>query len=191
VRGTTTVAARRYDTFQVVATSLRAESGKRYLACLVSTYPKQLNMFAWAIPGWTTCSTSLVVTTAFTIMLLIPVRRLQRAASQIAGGNMRARVQITKTSVLTLEDDMRLLMLDFNGMASRLETLVDSQKLLLRDVSHELRSPLARLGIALEMARLQTKGEVLIHLSRIERESIRLNNLIGQLLSLSDGDKPR
>jgi two-component system sensor histidine kinase CpxA len=62
---------------------------------------------------------------------------------------------------------------------------VDAQKLLVRDVSHELRSPLARLSVALELAREDSGPELEEHLGRIERETIRLNQLIGQLLTLS------
>jgi two-component system sensor histidine kinase CpxA len=74
---------------------------------------------------------------------------------------------------------------DFNHMAERLESLVDAQKLLLRGVSHELRSPLARLSVALELAREDSDPAAAPHLDRIERETERLNLLIGQLLTLS------
>ena len=77
---------------------------------------------------------------------------------------------------------------DFNVMANRLESIVDSQKLLLRDVSHELRSPLARLSVALEWAREEAQPGIEEHLERIENETVRLNALIGQLLSLSHMD---
>jgi two-component system sensor histidine kinase CpxA len=74
---------------------------------------------------------------------------------------------------------------DFNHMAERLESLVDAQKLLLRDVSHELRSPLSRLSVALELAREDAEPAMATHLERIQREAERLNLLIGQLLTLS------
>ena len=74
---------------------------------------------------------------------------------------------------------------DFNHMADRLESLVAAQRLLLRDVSHELRSPLARLSVALELAKEEDRPEMENHLARIEREAQLLNKLIGQLLSLS------
>jgi two-component system, OmpR family, sensor histidine kinase CpxA len=70
-------------------------------------------------------------------------------------------------------------------MAERLESLVSAQKLLLRDVSHELRSPLARLSVALELAREDAEPAMSPHLERIERETKLLNQLIGQLLTLS------
>jgi two-component system, OmpR family, sensor histidine kinase CpxA len=70
-------------------------------------------------------------------------------------------------------------------MAERLQSLVDAHKLLLRDVSHELRSPLARLSVALELSREDADNTMAHHLNRMERETERLNQLIGQLLTLS------
>jgi two-component system sensor histidine kinase CpxA len=69
-------------------------------------------------------------------------------------------------------------------MADRLETLIGSQRRFLRDASHELRSPLARLEVALELARGRAGSELAEPLERIGRESSRLNSLIGQLLEL-------
>jgi two-component system sensor histidine kinase CpxA len=82
-------------------------------------------------------------------------------------------------------NEIRSLMVDFNRMADRIAGLMEAQKLLLRDVSHELRSPLARLSVALELARDQAPQSVEIHLQRIEDEATQLNRLIGELLSLS------
>jgi two-component system sensor histidine kinase CpxA len=70
-------------------------------------------------------------------------------------------------------------------MAEGIEDLVDSQRRLQRDISHELRSPLARLNIALELARQRSGAESSTALDRIEREAERMNNMIGQLLSLN------
>jgi len=73
-------------------------------------------------------------------------------------------------------------------MAAQIETLVMSQRRLLGDISHELRSPLVRLSVALGLVkrRAETEAPGLIEpLNRIERESERLNDLIGQLLTLT------
>src|SRR5260370_7479898 len=73
-------------------------------------------------------------------------------------------------------------------MANRIETLVSAERRLLLDISHELRSPLARLGVAVELAR---SGENLdAALNRIQKESDRLNGLVGQLLQVTraEGD---
>jgi signal transduction histidine kinase len=70
-------------------------------------------------------------------------------------------------------------------MAGRIETLVGAQTRLLRDISHELRSPLARLSVALDLARKRAGAAAEGYLDRIEREANRLNEMIGQLLALS------
>jgi two-component system sensor histidine kinase CpxA len=71
-------------------------------------------------------------------------------------------------------------------MAERIEALISSQKRLLADISHELRSPLARLSVALELARKNVvDGRPAPALDRIEQESDRMNQLVGQLLTLT------
>ena len=76
-------------------------------------------------------------------------------------------------------------------MATRVEALVSAQNRLLRDISHELRSPLARLVVALDLARKRAGTAAAGDLARIEREATRLNELIGQLLTLSRRESDR
>jgi two-component system sensor histidine kinase CpxA len=126
--------------------------------------------------------------TTFVLVLIFtrPVARLREAALQLAKGNLSARVsEPRKQSRIFKEDEFDALVQTFNHMAERLESLVNAQKLLLRDVSHELRSPLARLSVALELSREDADATMNTHLDRIERETGRLNQLIGQLLTLS------
>jgi two-component system sensor histidine kinase CpxA len=126
--------------------------------------------------------------TTFVLVLLFtrPIARLRKAARELATGKLHARVAWpTSQSRLFAGDEIYALIQDFNHMAERLESLVGAQKLLLRDVSHELRSPLSRLSVALELARDDADPAMMPHLDRIEREAGRLNSLIGQLLSLS------
>lgn len=126
--------------------------------------------------------------TTFVLVLLFtrPVIRLRKVARELAGGNLNARVEEYATHTRLFQgDEFHVLVHDFNHMADRLESLVDAQKLLLRDVSHELRSPLARLSVALELSREDADERMSKHLDRFEREAERLNQLIGQLLTLS------
>ncbi|QMV19117.1 HAMP domain-containing protein [Granulicella sp. 5B5] len=126
--------------------------------------------------------------TTFVLVLLFsrPLVRLRRAARELAQGNLSARVEEPPSSALrSHSDEFQGLVHDFNHMAERLESLVGAQRLLLRDVSHELRSPLSRLSVALELAREDAGPELGEHLTRIEREGEKLNQLIGQLLTLS------
>lgn len=114
--------------------------------------------------------------------LVGPVERLQHATEALAGGDLRQRVG---PSLGRRRDEIADLAHSFDRMAERLDTLIRSQKQLLTDVSHELRSPLARLQAALGLARQRTGEKVQPELNRIDREAERLNDLIGQLLSLA------
>ncbi|MFA7098116.1 MAG: ATP-binding protein [Gammaproteobacteria bacterium] len=106
-----------------------------------------------------------------------PIRRLRRAAQALAAGDLTVRVGYRG------RDEVAALARDFDVMAARLRDLLESQRQLLRDVSHELRSPLARLRVALELAR--RKGDTATALDRIEREAERLEALIADVLSLT------
>jgi len=114
--------------------------------------------------------------------LTSPVSRLRRAVGQLTRGNLSARVG---GSVSRRRDEIGDLARDFDSMAERIEALISSQQRLLRDISHELRSPLARLGVALELARQRADVETVAQLDRMERETGQLNELIGKLLTVS------
>lgn len=118
-----------------------------------------------------------------------PLARLRTASRQIASGNLSARVGI---NLGKQGSEMGDLARDFDHMAERMEGLVNAQKRLLRDISHELRSPLTRLNLALELAKKHLQTAADDNLNRIARESERLNTLIGQLLTLtrSEGYTP-
>jgi len=115
--------------------------------------------------------------------LSAPVRRLRAATQAFAAGDLAVRVSDLHGKMP--RDEVGGLYRDFDSMAERLQALVESQQRLLRDVSHELRSPLARLQAALGLARQRTDGRAAEELDRIERETERLNELIGQVLSLT------
>ena len=111
-----------------------------------------------------------------------PVLSLRTTTNELAEGNLGARVA---TKLTRRRDEIGQLGRDFNGMAERLETIVKAQQRLLGDISHELRSPLARLGVALGLARQRSGAEAAASLDRIERESDNLNEMISQLLTLT------
>lgn len=111
-----------------------------------------------------------------------PIVRLRAATQQLAAGDLTARAG---TVSLRRGDEIGELVRDFDAMAERLEDLVNAQSHLLNDVSHELRSPLARLNVALGLARQRTGPEAQGALERIELEADRLNELIGRLLTLA------
>ncbi len=119
-----------------------------------------------------------------------PVTRLRKAAQSLAAGDLSARAGAPGGG---RRDELAELMRDFDRMAERIEGLVESQSRLLKDVSHELRSPLARLSVALGLARQraasevgqETAPELESALGRIELEADRLNQLIQRLLTIS------
>lgn len=114
--------------------------------------------------------------------LTAPLERLRRATDAYAGGDLTQRVA---PGLGTRRDEIAELAQSFDQMAQRLQELMNAQRQLLRDVSHELRSPLARLTVALGLARQRADGGITTEFDRIEREAERLNELIGQLLSLA------
>lgn len=118
-----------------------------------------------------------------------PVTRLRAATQQLAGGDLTARAGVPDNR---RHDEIGGLVRDFDTMATRLENLVKAQSRLLNDISHELRSPLARLNVALGLARQRSGPESAAMLERIELEAARLNELIGRLLTLArmeDGEQ--
>lgn len=114
--------------------------------------------------------------------LTAPVVRLRAATQRLAAGDLTARAGVSPTRG---HDEISELVRDFDGMAERLENLVNAQSRLLKDISHELRSPLARLNVALGLVRQRTGPEVQSTLDRIEQEAERLNELIGRLLTVA------
>jgi two-component system, OmpR family, sensor histidine kinase CpxA len=114
--------------------------------------------------------------------LTSPITRLRSATQRLAAGDLSARAGTLPTR---RRDEIAQLVRDFDAMAARLETLVNAQSRLLNDVSHELRSPLARLNVALGLARQRTGPEAQGPLERIELEADRLNELIGRLLTIA------
>jgi two-component system sensor histidine kinase CpxA len=118
-----------------------------------------------------------------------PIVRLRSATRQLAAGDLTARSGAPAT---LRRDEVAGLMRDFDAMAERLETLVKAQSRLLNDISHELRSPLARLNVALGLTRQRANEESATMLDRIELEASRLNELIGRILTLArleDGEQ--
>lgn len=111
-----------------------------------------------------------------------PLRTLRAATQRIAGGDWSVRVS---PELAGADDEAQALGRELDRMAEKIDGLLGAQQRLLRDVSHELRSPLARLNIALELVRRKASPETSEGFSRIEREAERLDTMIGQLLTLS------
>ena len=113
--------------------------------------------------------------------LAAPLGHLSRASRQFATGDLSVRVG---AGLARRQDEFGQLARDMDEMAGRLQQLQQANQRLLRDVSHELRSPLARLRVALEIARNKDRSMVADELNRIELESERLEKLVDEVLSL-------
>jgi signal transduction histidine kinase len=116
------------------------------------------------------------------LYLTSPLKQLQSTVKEFAEGNLEARVA---PGIEKRGDEVADLGREFDHMAERIEALISAQKRLLADISHEVRSPLARLSVALELARKQSGERAIQALNRIEQESERVNELVGQLLTLT------
>lgn len=114
--------------------------------------------------------------------LTSPVTKLRAATRELARGNLSARVG---PAMGNRRDELTSLGADFDLMAEKIESLIKSQRRLLGDISHELRSPLARLNVALELAVQRAGPDAAGALERIQREAENLNEMIGQLLALT------
>lgn len=113
-----------------------------------------------------------------------PIRNLRSAFEAVAAGNF----DVNLNSVMgKRRDDLSDLGRDFDRMADQLRALMEGQRRLLHDISHELRSPLARLQVAVGLARQQPE-KLESSMERIEREIMRMDKLIGELLTLSKLD---
>jgi signal transduction histidine kinase len=110
-----------------------------------------------------------------------PIRTLRKAFKSVEEGSLGTRVGLAMGG---RRDELADLGAGFDDMADRLQGLVEDRQRLLHDVSHELRSPLARLQAAIDLVQQQPDraGEFV---SRIERESSRIDRLVGEVLTLA------
>ena len=113
-----------------------------------------------------------------------PMRQLRSGFDRVSQGDLEVRLYPLMGK---RRDELSDMARDFDSMVERLKLLVGAREQLLHDVSHELRSPLARLQLAIGLAR-QNPQNVDNALERIEQESVRLDKMIGELLTLSRTD---
>jgi two-component system sensor histidine kinase CpxA len=113
--------------------------------------------------------------------LATPLEAVRDASRKIAAGDLATRVS---PGLPARQDEIGQLAADFDAMATRLEAMQVANQRLLQDVSHELRSPLARLSVALEIARKKGAGNIESEIDRIGLESERLEKLVNDVLGL-------
>jgi two-component system sensor histidine kinase CpxA len=167
------------------AEEVRDGDGRNYTIYLVDRIPPTTLL----APG--TQGTTLRILAAALISALVsfflarsltaPLEGLRMATRKIAAGDLDTRVGQV---IPQRRDEFSQLATDFDLMAERLQTMQQANRRLLRDVSHELRSPLARLSVAVELARKKGSGNIHSELDRIELEGERLESLVNDVLGL-------
>jgi len=108
-----------------------------------------------------------------------PIERLRTATNELARGNLDIRVS---RYIGNRRDEIAELVRDFDSMADELRKLIQSERSLLSGVSHELRSPIARIRLALTLARDADARERREMLDRIEQDTIQLDSMLEKIL---------
>jgi two-component system sensor histidine kinase CpxA len=170
---------------QFLRPSMTASNGQRY-SMVIELPPEPHGLFGpHGVPGLgilIAVLSSGLVCYLLARYLTAPIVQLRVATQKLAAGDLTARAG---TPDSRRHDEIADLVRDFDRMAGRLQNLVNAQARLLTDISHELRSPLARLSVALELARQRSGPDAISSLDRIDRETTRVNELIQRLLTIS------
>lgn len=114
--------------------------------------------------------------------IALPIHSIQSTARKVAEGDLKARVP---ASVSSRFDELAALAKDFDSMVGRLDLLIQTQKNLLNSVSHELRSPLARINLTVALLKKRYSADADDMFQRLDRDVARIDVLMGQLLTLS------
>lgn len=160
------------------AMAVRAPDGATYQLRVRPSDPFEPDLFMPMVVG---AVVSLVFSAAAAWYLARPLAYLRSGLKQAATGELGTRLQ---PLVGARRDEIADLAREFDGMAIQLQELLNLQQRLLHDVSHELRSPLARLQVAIGLMRQSPESRE-DTLSRVDREVERLNTLIEEVLTLS------
>lgn len=180
--------ARRSRNFRPPAftTTLVGPTGEEYRLLFVRTQITVLGILSW--PATQLAFLSLAAFAAAVTSLLLarylssPIVHLQRATRALAAGALDTRVGKPFDQ---RRDEVGTLARDFDAMAEQIQTLMNDKDVLMRDVSHELRSPLARIRVALALAQRKANQNAQPDLERIETETERIDDLVGQILTLA------
>jgi two-component system, OmpR family, sensor histidine kinase CpxA len=172
-----------------IALTLQGSSGRRYIfATELPAGPRAafgINRSAVVLRWGVALLVSGFVCYLLTRYLTAPILRLREASQQLAAGNLSTRAA---AGIERRHDELGDLVRDFNTMAERIEELISRQRQLISDVSHELRSPLARLNVALDLGRERKGNDAAF--DHMERDIERLNEMIERLLTIARLDTP-
>jgi len=175
----------RQKRIKVASKQLEGADGQSYKLISAGRLPPRALLEPGPRGVWIRLAVAAVISALVSLLiaryLAAPLAQLSRASRKLATGDLSVRVG---GPLDQRKDEFGQLALDLDEMAGRLELSQQANRRLLRDVSHELRSPLARLRVALEIARNKDQKLVVEELNRIELESERLEHLVDEVLSL-------
>jgi len=165
---------------------LVAADGSEFRLLFLRTEITLLNILALPATQLSVVTLAILVAAGTALLLAksfsLPIVRLQRATRALAAGVLDTRVG---GPVGRRRDEVGTLARDFDAMAEQIQALITDKEMLLRDVSHELRSPLARIRVALALAQRKAEDPAQQDLERIDQETERLDQLVGQILTLA------
>ena len=157
----------------------RSKDGRYWLVAVDARQPSNWTLFPFyalvigviAVLGWLA-----------TVSVVSPLRRFTEAIDEFGRGELSTRTRMSR------RDEIGELGRSFDSMADRIETLVTSERRLLQDISHELRSPLTRLKLAVRLAR--TAPDEKTALDRVDRETNRITSLVSEIVEMTrlEGD---
>lgn len=161
---------------------VRASADRKYYLLLIAPPPPSAALVRF-VPYFVSLTLAIALLGwLLSVGVVSPLRHFALIVDQFGKGDLKARVQPKR------KDEIGDLGRSFDSMADRIETLLTAERRLLQDVSHELRSPLARLSFAAELMKDATNPDEA--LNRMRREIMRLSQLIDNLLEVTrmEGD---
>lgn len=175
--------ARSYPGWSNMAQGFAAPDGRRFVIAADIPFPPIGRLMSrpdvWIPRVATVLGGSALLCWLFASYLVSPIRRLQLAVRSLAAGDLAVRAD---AKTLRRGDEIAQLARDFDQMAAHIETLIADQRIFFRHASHELRSPIARMQVAIGLLRRKQDDPLF---DRMERETERLNRRIDQLLALA------
>jgi two-component system sensor histidine kinase CpxA len=175
-----------WTTHPLIATKMIGQNGRTYVVMLQMPFgmnhfaAKASHSFMLRIPAALLASG--IICLLMARYLTAPIGKLKSAVRRLAQGDLHVRVA---DSLGRRNDEIATLGRDFDTMAAQIESLMKAHERLFREIAHELRSPLTRLNVALEISRKHTDKNAKRFLDRIAAETDNLSLLITQLLTLS------
>jgi two-component system sensor histidine kinase CpxA len=167
-----------------VAMSIQGSSGRKYIyAAEIPTGAPTISRTEIIIRICVVLLVSFCICYLLARYITTPILRLREAAQLLAAEDLSARASV---EMERRNDELGSLVRDFNAMAGRIEELVSRQQQLIYDISHELRSPLARLNVALDLAR-ERKGNDSAF-DHMEQDLERMSEMIGRMLTVAKLD---